>query len=110
MAGRLMIRSSKKIGRFRQGVIIVALLLIVIGVSGCETLSFYKQAIKGQYQLFANQQPIDKLIANSQTDTRLRKKLQLLQELRGFADKELKLPVDNHYRKYVDVHRKYVVW
>jgi predicted aminopeptidase len=110
MAWSLMIRSFKKASRVQKGLIIAAFVFLVIGLSGCETFSFYKQAIKGQYQLIAGQQPIDRLVANTNTEPRLRKQLQLVQELRGFAQKELKLPVDNHYRKYVDVHRPYVVW
>lgn len=105
-----MIRSFKKASRTKKTVIITAFLIIVFGLSGCETARFYRQAIKGQYQLIAGQRPIDKLAANSNTEPRLRKQLHLVQELRGFAEKELKLPVDNHYRKYVDVHRPYVVW
>jgi predicted aminopeptidase len=105
-----MIRSFKKASRFQKALIIVGFVLIVVGLSGCETISFYRQAVKGQYQLIAGQQPIDKLVANTNTEPHLRKQLQLVQDLRGFADKELKLPVDNHYRKYVDVHRPYVVW
>ena len=105
-----MIRSFKKASRIQKTFIIMAFVLIVFGLSGCETFRFYRQAIKGQYQLIAGQRPIDKLAANSNTEPRLRKQLQLVQELRGFAERELKLPVDNHYRKYVDVHRPYVVW
>jgi predicted aminopeptidase len=105
-----MIRSFKKASRIQKTLIIGAFVLIVFGLSGCETFRFYRQAIKGQYQLIAAQQSIDKLAANSNTEPRLKKQLQLVLELRGFAEKELKLPVDNHYRKYVDVHRPYVVW
>ncbi len=105
-----MIRSWKKASRIQKGLIVIAFVLVMAGLSGCETVSFYKQAIKGQYQLFAGQEPIDKLIANPQTEPKLKKQLELLHDLRTFADKELKLPVDNHYRKYVDVHRPYVVW
>lgn len=110
MGWSLMIRSFKKASRIQKALIVLSLVLVVIGVSGCEPFSFYRQAIKGQYQLVSGQQPIDKLLANSQTEPRLKKQLQLLQDLRAYADKELKLPVDNHYRKYVDVHRPYVVW
>src|ERR1051326_1034376 len=110
MGRSLMIRSWEKASRIQKWLIVIAFALVVVGLSGCETLSFYKQAVKGQYQLFAGQQPIDKLLANSHTEPRLKKQLQLLQDLRAFADKDLKLPVDNHYRKYVDVHRPYVVW
>jgi predicted aminopeptidase len=105
-----MIRSFKKTSRVQKGLIVAAFVLMVVGLSGCETFSFYRQAIKGQYQLIAGQQPIDKLVTNTNTEPRLRKQLQLVQELRGFGQKELKLPVDNHYRNYVDVHRPYVVW
>jgi len=107
---RVMIRNFKKASRIQKSLIILALVLLIIGLSGCETVSFYGQAIKGQYQLVAGQQPIDELLEDAKTEPRLKKQLQLLQGLRAFADKELKLPVDNHYRKYVDVHRPYVVW
>ena len=40
---------------------------------------------------------------------RLKQQLELLQKLRTFAEHDLKLPVDGHYAKYVDVHRPFVV-
>jgi predicted aminopeptidase len=99
-----------KIFRRRKTLSLLALALIVAAVSGCQEIGFYSQAIKGQYRIFAHQQLIDKLIADPQTPEKLRAKLQLIQQLRTFAKNELKLPVDGHYRKYVDVHREYVVW
>jgi predicted aminopeptidase len=89
---------------------VFSLSLAVAAVSGCRTLSFYAQAAKGQYQIFAHQQLIEKLIADPHTAPELRKQLQLVADLRRFAEIELKLPVDGHYRKYADVHRPYVVW
>ena len=100
----------KKFSRARKWCVALALLLVVAGVSGCQTLSFYGQAIKGQYQLMANRQSVEKLVTNPQTPARLKSQLELLQKLRVFAQKALKLPVDGHYAKYVDVHRPYVVW
>jgi predicted aminopeptidase len=79
-------------------------------MSGCQTLSFYGQAIKGQYGIVAHQQRIEKLLADPLTAPPLRAKLQLVQSLRAFAEKDLKLPVDGHYQRYVDVHRPFVVW
>jgi predicted aminopeptidase len=73
-------------------------------------LGYYLQAIHGEFQLLAHRQSIDKLAARPQTPAKLRQQLQLVQALRAFAQKELKLPVDGDYDKYVDVHRKYVVW
>lgn len=94
----------------RKKVLLLLLLTAVVAVSGCQTIGFYTQAVKGQYQIFAHQKTIDKLIADPQTPEPLRKQLQLVQQLRAFAKDELKLPVDGHYRKYVDLHRPYVVW
>src|SRR5262249_37643748 len=96
--------------RVRKWLAAVLLLAIVAAVAGCQTLGYYGQAMKGQYQIFAHRQPIGKLIANTNPPLRLRQQLELLQKLRAFAAGELKLPVDDHYLKYTDVHRPYVVW
>ena len=40
----------------------------------------------------------------------LKARFDLLDKLRAFAKNELKLPMDGHYQRYVDVHRPYVVW
>jgi len=79
-------------------------------LSGCRTISFYAQAMRGQYQLIAWQQPIAKVIADRQTPATLKQRLRLVQDLRAFAQQELNLPVDGHYLKYADVHRPFVVW
>ena len=85
-------------------------LVLLVVVSGCHTLGFYGQALKGQYQIVAHQESIEKLEADLQTPEKLRHRLRFLQELRQFAEQSLKLPLDGHYRKYVDVNRPYVVW
>ncbi len=83
---------------------------VVVMVSGCRTLSFYAQAIKGQYQMVAHGQPIKKLIADPKTPDELKNRFELVQRLRSFAEKELQLPVDGHYCKYVDLHRSFALW
>lgn len=95
---------------YRKWLVIAALLIAVAALSGCHTLSFYGQAVKGQYEIFAHQEPIEKLAAEPNTPSTLKGRFTLLEELRAFASTELKLPTDSHYRKYVDVHRPYVVW
>ena len=79
-------------------------------MSGCQSLSYYGQAIKGQYGIVAHWESLDKLLADPKTPAPLKAKLQLVQSLRAFAKKDLKLPVDGHYQKYADVHRPFVVW
>jgi predicted aminopeptidase len=78
--------------------------LLIIGVG------YYIQAIRGELDILTHRKSIEKLIASPQTPPKLREQLQLVQRLRTFAKTELKLPVDGNYDKYVDVHRKYVVW
>src|SRR5438046_2732105 len=67
-------------------------------------------ACSGQYQILPHHHPMRKVIGDPQTPARLKAQLELIERLRAFAKDELKLPVDGHYRKYVDVHRPYVVW
>lgn len=97
-------------GRHRRWLLAFSLLLAVLGVSGCHTIGFYGQAVKGQYQIFTHQQSIDKLLASADTPRPLKERFELLRDLRAFASTDLKLPTDSHYRKYVDVHRPFVVW
>lgn len=78
--------------------------------SGCQTASFYRQAIAGQCHILTHQEPIDRLIADPRTDPTLKAQLSDVLKIREFAGRELHLPTDSHYLKYVDLHRPYVVW
>jgi predicted aminopeptidase len=86
------------------------LLVVAPVVCGCHTASYYTQAVRGQYQIVARQQPIERLLADPQTPETLKEKLQLVQQLRAFAGKELALPVNGQYRRYADLHRPYAIW
>ena len=66
-------------------------LIAVTAVSGCKTLTYYSQAVHGEYQILAHRQSIDKLIANPKTPAKLKQQLELVQQLRAFAKTELKL-------------------
>lgn len=101
---------SQKHSGARRWIAGFLLLAVVVMVSGCRTLSFYAQAIKGQYQIVAHKRSIKKLIADPKTPDELKSRFELVQRLRSFAEKELQLPVDGHYSKYVDLHRPFVVW
>lgn len=72
--------------------------------------SYYLQAIHGEFEILIHRHSIEKLIASRGTPEKLRQQLILVRQLRAFARDQLKLPVDGDYNKYVDVHRKYVVW
>ena len=105
-----MIQSSQPARRLPKWLLAHALLLALLAVSGCQTLGYYRQAIKGQYQIVAHEQKITKLLADPPTPAPLKARLQFVQSLRAFAAKDLQLPVDGHYEKYVDLHRPFVVW
>jgi predicted aminopeptidase len=105
-----MTQSPKRVRRLRNWLLAPALLLAVLAMSGCQTLSYYGQAIKGQYQIVAHEQRIKKLLADPQTPAPLKARLELVESLRAFAAKDLQLPVDSHYEKYADIHRPFVVW
>jgi predicted aminopeptidase len=96
--------------RLRKWLIAPALLLAMLAMSGCQSLSYYGQAIKGQYEIVAHRERIEKLLADPQAPAPLKAKLDLVQKLRAFAAKDLRLPVDGLYEKYADMHRPFVVW
>jgi len=81
-----------------------------LALSGCETFRFYKQAIGGESQILAHRKPIQKLLTDPQTSPDLKEKFNLVLQLRNFAEKDLRLPTDDQYMRYVDLHRPYVVW
>jgi len=85
-------------------------LLMIAGLSGCESIAFYRQAVAGEWQMLAKQQPIQTLIDNPATPAPLKVKLEVALKIREFAARELKLPVDGSYLKYADLHRPFVVW
>jgi predicted aminopeptidase len=103
-------RCHKPTQRLKRWLLTPVLLLAVLAMSGCQTLSFYGQAIKGQYQIVTGQQKFRTLLADPQTPALLKEKLLLVESLRAFAVKDLQLPVDGHYQRYADVHRPFVVW
>jgi predicted aminopeptidase len=104
------LKRKKRVKRIKRAAFAVLLLGVLGAVSGCHTLGFYGQALKGQYQILAHERSIPKLMADTNTPAQLKGRFELLEQLRAFAASQLKLPVDNHYGKYVDLHRPYVVW
>ena len=87
--------------------LVIALAIIA---EGCRSLPYYEQAISGQMQILRKRQPISDLIEDPDTSPELREKLIFIQSLRNFAEKELLLPVNDHYLSYVELNRPYVVW
>lgn len=88
----------------------ILLLMLAVGLlQSCSTLSYYGQAARGQMSLLAARQSVTDLVANTNTDEKLKIQLEKSHEILAFA-RDQGLPVDNSYSHYVDLNRPYVVW
>ncbi|MFV1997196.1 MAG: aminopeptidase [Acidiferrobacterales bacterium] len=86
------------------------LVLLSLLLSGCSTISYYGQAIKGQFQILSQRQPISGLIEDPATSKKLKQRLQTVVKMRAFASSELGLPDNGSYKSYVNLERSHVVW
>jgi predicted aminopeptidase len=100
----------KTVGKVKKALLVCAVLLVVCVVTGCRTLSFYGQAVKGQFKLLAARESIDRLMQSTNTPPELKQRFEVLEDIRKFAAQELALNVDGHYRTYADLKRPYVLW
>jgi predicted aminopeptidase len=88
----------------------IALLLLVVLLAGCDTLSYYGQAIGGQLSILSAARPVDQWIGDPETSPDLRKQLELARSMRRFASEQLALPDNSSYTSYAELGRPYVVW
>lgn len=88
----------------------IGLNLLLFLTTGCRTAGFYRQAVRGHFQLLADRQSIEETIAAPDSHEERARKLALILELRDFAESELLLDPGNHYLDYVELNRRHVVW
>jgi predicted aminopeptidase len=86
------------------------LLLLLVFTAGCESLSYYSQAIRGQLGLMGAARPVESWLADPGTPPELRDRLQSAQRIREFASRSLALPDNGSYASYAELGRPYVVW
>lgn len=79
-------------------------------LSGCSSVGYYAQAVKGHCDVVSRQKSCEKLIADTNTPPELQTRLELAGDLCEFAERELGLPSKGAYRRYADLERPYVVW
>ncbi|HUR57824.1 MAG TPA: aminopeptidase [Opitutaceae bacterium] len=99
---------EKRRRRFGRRLFMFCALAVLI--TGCSTVGYYRQAAAGQYQIFARQESIQKILARPDTRPELRDKLQFVLQVREFAERELHLKTEGHYARYADLGRRHVVW
>jgi predicted aminopeptidase len=87
-------------------IISIPLLLLL---SGCADMGYYWHNANGHLSVMNQRTDIDELLADDQLDPELRKRLQLVQEIRRFSIERLDLPANDSYASYVELDRPYVV-
>jgi predicted aminopeptidase len=88
---------------------IYTVLLLVTFLSGCTTISYYTQAIRGHLALTMAGEPVDRFIASKGIPDELRNKLILSRQARRFASERLGLPTGDAFTAYVILDRPWVV-
>ena len=89
---------------------LLALLMPVLWLSGCESLGYLGQAAKGQFRLLTARQPVAKLLVDQNTSIELKEQLRLALSLLKFASTQLALDNGKNYRHYVELPDRYVSW
>jgi predicted aminopeptidase len=86
------------------------LAFFTMGLTGCSTAKYYSHAVFGHLQLTTGLTPIRKAIKQDETNKELRRQLELVTELREFAENKLSLDVGKAYSKYKRLDRSVAVW
>ncbi|HUQ25512.1 MAG TPA: aminopeptidase [Burkholderiales bacterium] len=87
-----------------------AALLVALAMAGCESISYYGQAVSGQLSLFARTRPVEDWLGDPGTTPELRSRLLKARGIREFASRELGLPDNGSFHAYAQLDRPYVVW
>jgi predicted aminopeptidase len=85
-------------------------MLFLLLFSGCAQFGYYVQSVRGQFDIWSREKPIQEVIEDETAAPALREKLVLALKAREFASAELALPQNQSYRRYADLGRPYVVW
>lgn len=84
------------------------LIVLLLGCAG--GCAYYRQAIGGQVEIFSKQKSNEEVILDSGTDPGLKQRLELIGELREFAETDLHLEAGENFTRYADLGREHVVW
>jgi len=85
------------------------LALTLPALAACSAIDFYWQGVNGQIDVLSRAQPIETVAATT-PDPVLRERLRRVQAIRAYASRELALPDNASYTRYVELGRPFVVW
>ena len=88
----------------------VLALALSVELGGCASLSFYGQAVSGQWALLAKSRPVAEVQADATTPDALVQGLTQAQQILHFAEHTLALPVGHRYQRYLALDREAVVF
>jgi predicted aminopeptidase len=88
---------------------VLALLALAL-LAGCESLSYYGQAIGGHFKLLSAARPVDSWLSDPATPQELKGRLETARRIREFASRDLHLPDNASYTAYADLGRRFAVW
>jgi predicted aminopeptidase len=94
--------------RWRTAAACAASAVIVTACAGIDTVDYYWQGAAGEIELLSRSEPIAKAIANG--DPVLAARLLEIRSIREFASRDLALPDNASYTRYVDLGRPFVTW
>ncbi|MCE4557002.1 aminopeptidase [Pelomonas sp. P8] len=83
---------------------------LALGLAGCSAVGHWRQAAGGHLGILRASRPVADWLADPATPPDLAQRLQLTQQMRDFASRQLALPDNNSYRRYADLHRPAAVW
>ncbi|TIW65277.1 MAG: aminopeptidase, partial [Mesorhizobium sp.] len=89
---------------------LVAAMIVVSGLTGCISVSYYAQSVQGHLQIMTARRDVGKLIEDPSTPKALRARMVSASAIRQFATDELALPDNSSYRSYVDIGRDSVTY
>jgi predicted aminopeptidase len=92
------------------GIKLISCIVVAAVVGACADLRYYAHVTHGESALLLQRRSVKKVVADPATDPKLAARLQLSQQARQFASRQLDLPRNRSYTYYVELHRPYVVW
>ncbi len=84
--------------------------VLPLGLTACETIAYYGQAIGGHAELLQHTRGMDAMLEDPSTPREQALRLRQALAIRDFASFDLALPDNASYRSYAEIQRKAVVW
>ena len=89
---------------------VILTMSLVLLTSSCASVSYYSQAVAGQWRILVDREPIEQVLADPGQPIALQAQLRVVQRVLNFASQTVGMDPQGRYESYVDVGRPSVVW